>query len=82
MPRAKIPYEQLEKLARSKYRSPAFLQPRLDGNTPSRVYDRSTGNYAPIGWKVRVLFQQFAGFSSSLRPIYENKSETIVLFTD
>ena len=82
MPRAKIPYEELERKAKRKYPAPAFNDVRLYPDTPIRVYDRSTGNYAPIGWKVRVFFRQFTEFSSSLRPIYENKSETIVIFTD
>ena len=83
MGRAKIPYEELQREVRRRYQSPAFMFAVVRtnrANSPVRVYDRRTGNYAPIGWRVKVDYQQFFGFSdASVNPIYINKSETVII---
>lgn len=83
MPRARIPYDDLRKMLRKKYPSPLYANVRLDGNTPVRVYDRSTGNFAPIGWKVRIYLEQFVGIggnSDKFRTLYETRVIEEVLF--
>ena len=83
MGRARIPYEELQREVERRYQRPAFLFPNVRTNTansPTRVYDRRTGNYAPIGWRVTVDYQQFFGFSdASVNPIYVNKSESVII---
>lgn len=68
MPRATIPYDDLEDKAFKKYPFPLFTDVRIDRpsrsnrvKAPTRVYDRATGNFSPIGWKVTVRMKQFNG---------------------
>jgi hypothetical protein len=83
MGRATIPYEKLQEEVSRQYARPAFkgaLVRTNRANSPTRVYDRRTGNYAPIGWRVKVDYQQFFGFSdASVNPIYVLKSETVII---
>jgi hypothetical protein len=90
MPRATIPYERLQKLAETKYPEPLFmdvyvLKPDriLKTKTPTRVYDRSTGNFAPIGWKVQIEMRQFDGIEETYRGYetkYKRRMITDILF--
>ena len=68
MPRARIPYAELEYAANLKYPSPLFRNTRIlrkdrynNVKAPTVVYDRSTGNYKAIGWKITILTEQFSG---------------------
>ena len=84
MPRAKIPYEELQDEIRRRYQPPAFRFPMVRTNradSPTRIYDRRTGNYAPIGWRVKIDYQQFFGFPDAKvePPIYINKSEILLI---
>jgi len=91
MPRAKIPYPELEKALRKKYPSPLYAnvtlkKPRRDNNirAPTTIYDRSQGNYARIGYRVQVELEQFAGIETSFRAkyatVYKRRSFEDVLF--
>jgi hypothetical protein len=83
MGRATIPYEDLQTEISRRYQAPSFkfaIVRSNRANSPTRVYDRRTGNYAPIGWRVVVDYQQFFGFSdASVNPIYVVKSETVII---
>jgi hypothetical protein len=68
MPRARIPYGELQYEVEQKYPFPLYRnvellrKDRYNGiPAPTVVYDRSTGNYKRIGWKVQIQFEQFAG---------------------
>ena len=83
MGRATIPYGDLQEEISRRYQEPSFKFAVIRtnrANSPTRVYDRRTGNYAPIGWRVVVDYQQFFGFSdASVNPIYVIKSETVII---
>lgn len=58
MPRAEIPnfFEtQLTAYAQTGYSKSNPARARINGK-PIRIYDRSSGNFKSIGWKVPVLF--------------------------
>jgi hypothetical protein len=72
MPRARIPYEELEAAARKKYPYPIFRNVQVlrrsrynDIKAPTVVYDRSTGNYARIGFNCQITAEMFAGMVES-----------------
>lgn len=92
MPRAKIPYDELQKLAERKYPEPLFMDvyvivPSRTVRTPSptRVYDRRTGNFAAIGWNVKIEMRQFDGIEETYRGYetkYRRRQITDILFTE
>jgi len=72
MPRARIPYEELEAAAREKYPYPVFKDVQVlrrsrynDIKAPTVVYDRSTGNYAKMGFKCQITAKMFEGMEAS-----------------
>jgi len=80
MPRARIPYDELESAIQDKYPFPLYKNVRLlrkerynNVPTPTVVYDRSTGNYAAIGWKVTVSVEQYEGVVEDRRYGYLTK---------
>ena len=87
MPRAKIPYGELALKVTQMYPEPIYRGHFIvtsefnQGMTPTRVYDRSTGNYAPIGWMVVLDVSRFQGeYDQNLQPIYrEERFKTVVL---
>ena len=87
MPRAAIPYFEIEQTLERMYPRPSnqnivLIRPQRwnDVKAPTRVYDRSTGNYAPIGWKVTFRREIFFGFDeASVRPLYSERTETILI---
>jgi len=69
MPRAKIPYDALEEQLDALFPPPAFrraeiLRPtrartgRKKIRAPTTIYDRSSGNYAVIGYMTMVRYQE------------------------
>lgn len=93
MPRATIPYDDLQRLAEEKYPEPLYINvnvTRKDRNSygvkaPTRVYDRSTGNFAAIGWKVQISMAQFVGVRDNrgrFETKYQNRFIDDILFTD
>lgn len=93
MPRAKIDYPALrqalfEKYPQPLYRDVTLLVPRRDNRikAPTAVYDRTTGNYARIGFKVQVRLEQYVGTVDTgydgFRAKYERKSFQDILFLD
>ena len=83
MGRATIPYEKLQDVVNRTYGFPSFRNAQVRrnrANSATRVYDRRTGNYAPIGWRVTIDYEQFFGFSdATVNPIYIPKSETVII---
>ena len=93
MPRATIDYPALrealfEKYPQPLYRDVTLLVPRRDNKikAPTTVYDRSTGNYARIGYKVQVSLEQFVGIVDTgydgFRAKYERRMFQDILFLD
>lgn len=91
MPRATIDYTALRKALFEKYPQPLYrdvtlLVPRRDNRikAPTTVYDRATGNYARIGYKVQVRLEQFVGIVDTgydgFRAKYEKRSFDDILF--
>ena len=80
MPRAKIPFDAIEQAITEEYPFPLYSEMRIATvftdrvrrATPTRVYDRSTGNFSGIGWKVAIQGRIYRGQDVQFRPIYEN----------
>ena len=87
MPRATIPYFELDERLEKMYPDPVFrgvyvVRSRFsEGFTPKRVYDRSTGNYAPIGWRCMVNMSAFTGsYDDAMNPVFvQRRFETVIL---
>ena len=83
MPRARIPYDDIEQAIRDAYPYPLYssvriatvFTDRVRRATPTRVYDRSTGNFAGIGWRVPIVGLIYQGQDQRFAPIYENFEE-------
>lgn len=89
MPRATIPYFELDRELEKLYPYPVFRNPRvirskfLSGSTPRRVYDRSTGNYAPIGWRCKVDMSRFTGsYDNAMNPMFREVRFEVVILMD
>ena len=87
MPRAPIPYFDIEQKLERMYPRPSnrnivLARPTRDNmvRAPIRVYDRTTGNYAPIGFRVTVYREVFFGFAEgTVRPEYIPRTEEVVV---
>ena len=83
MPRARIPYDEIIQEIRRLYPYPLFssvairteFTDRVRRITPTRVYDRSTGNFAAIGWKVAIQGLRYTGQDQAFFPTYEEFTE-------
>lgn len=89
MARKTIPYESLQKALNDKYPWPVHRNVFLlkkgepDGKTPVRVYDRSTGNFAPIGYSVTVTMLRFNGkYAAAMNPQYDDLTFDDIILTD
>lgn len=83
MGRAAIPYDDIQQAIQTAYPYPIYsnmrirtvFTDRVRRITPTRVYDRSTGNFSGIGWKVAIQGSRYIGQDQAFRPIYENFQE-------
>ena len=89
MARKTIPYATLQKALNDKYPWPVHRQVYLlkkedaGGSTPVRAYDRTTGNFAPIGYQVTVSMLRFNGrYESSMNPKYDAIRFQDIILTD
>lgn len=89
MPRAKIPYEELEIKLGEMYPYPIYRRPRLrlkgeyQGFTPVTVYDRSKGNFGVIGYRVMAEFTRFQGtYDNAMNPEFRTEMKQVVLLLD
>lgn len=89
MARAKIPYGELQKALNAKYPWPVHRNVRLleknepGGKTPVRVYDRTTGNFAPIGYSVSVTMLRFNGtYAATMNPDYDDLTFQDIILTN
>ena len=79
MARAAIPWRKIEASAKKMFVQPIYESYWVEKPTrynelkaPTTVYDRTSGNYAVIGYNVMVVRDQFTGFSKGrLFPQYK-----------
>ena len=91
MPRAKIPYDDIERELRTLYPYPLFreirIRTRFKGDrigkvTPTTVYDRTSGNFARIGYKVAIEGLRYNGADIHFEPVYINfKEDRVILLS-
>ena len=86
MARAKIDYEEIQNELLKMFPWPVYRSVRIrkasdyGGRTPTRIYDRSTGNYAPIGWSVNVELLTFTGeYRMNMEPVYEVENRDVLI---
>ena len=79
MARAAIPWNKIEKSARKVFPKPIYedifvFRPNRNNDlkAPTTVYDRTTGNYAVIGYNVMVHRDMLTGFDKDLRPKWKS----------
>ena len=89
MPRARIPYQKLEEKLQIMYPWPVFRQPTIrtkdlfKGYTPITVYDRTSGNFSPIGYKAMVEYTRFQGtYGESMNPVFRTEMKEVVILLD
>lgn len=89
MARKTIPYQTLQKALNDKYPWPVHRNVSLlkkddaGGSTPVRAYDRSTGNFAPIGYQVTVTMLRFNGkYAAAMNPQYDDLTFQDIILTD
>jgi len=86
MPRAKIPYEDLQARLESMfpwptYRTVRLLKPKRDNNirAPTTVYDREGGNFQRIGYRCQVILERFEGIREDLSGTLWNQTRMNVI---
>lgn len=86
MARAKIDYEEILKALQKIYPWPVYRSVRIlkasdyQGRTPTRIYDRSTGNYAGIGWDLKVEMLTFQGkYQMNMEPVYNVEERDVMI---
>jgi hypothetical protein len=86
MPRAKIPYDELQDELEKMYPFPVYRNPRIrpksvyKGYTPITVYDRSKGNFATIGYRAMIEFSRFQGeYDSVMNPVFRQEMKEVVI---
>ena len=89
MARAKIPYDEMSIYVTARYQLPVYRSayPTRSGrsqygsrDTPVRIYDRSTGNYTPIGWAFDVFYEILERIDPiTLEPRYGRRIEKIIV---
>ncbi len=79
----------MEEYVRDQFRFPLYGQVRLNkperyggGYTPTRIYDRSTGNYAPYGWLIEISYNRFTGEFDLLAPVYTDRIRERIVVAD
>ena len=89
MPRATIPYFDLELKLEKMYPFPVFRRPRIrrkdefKGFTPITVYDRSSGNFKPIGYKCSIEYSRFQGeYDTAMNPVFREEMQVVVILLD
>ena len=78
MARAQIPYFEIDQFIEQRYPTPVFQNARRDRfprEIPRTVYDRSTGNFARIGYLVWMSYERLTGFNENLDPVYDRVYE-------
>jgi len=73
MARAKIPYEDIQARLEAMFPWPTYQTVRMRKPTrennvraPTTVYDRRSGNFQRIGYRVSVTLERFVGLSENL----------------
>jgi hypothetical protein len=86
MARATIPYAAIEQKVKKMFPYPTYqgieiITPNRYNNVkaPTTVYDRRTGNYKTIGYRIGVKLTRFVGFREDLRPIFQRDEMTLLV---
>lgn len=87
MPRAKIPYEDLQARLESMfpwptYRTVRLLKPKRDNRikAPTTVYDREGGNFKRIGYRCQVILERYEGQSEDLsRTLWDTTRMNVIV---
>ena len=87
MPRAAIPYDELEKQVKKMVPYPTFRLARFrkptrqnDVRAPQTIYSRVDGKFTVIGYKVSVIVERFTGFSDDLqRGIFDQERKEVIV---
>lgn len=73
MARATIPYEDIQAVLERMFPWPTYKTVRIrkpdrynDLKAPTTIYDRRTGNFKSMGYKVPVILERFVGLSEDL----------------
>jgi hypothetical protein len=73
MARATIPYEDIQAKLETMFPWPTYKtvrirKPRRDNEVraPTSVYDRRTGNFKSMGYRVQIILERFVGLSEDL----------------
>lgn len=86
MARAKIPYEDIKAAVDSLFPWPTFNDVKLDvprsfneTKAPTTVYDRRSGNFSKIGYRVYVWRSRIDGFDNQFRPKYKDDRGFVIV---
>lgn len=86
MARATIPYAAIEQKVRKMFPYPTYqgievIVPTRYNNVkaPTTVYDRRTGNYKTIGYRIGVKLTRIVGFDERFRPIFERDQMVLLV---
>lgn len=90
MARSRIPYTDLETELKKMLKAPIYVRVKLlrpdrynDLKAPPTIYDRSTGNYARIGYYCDVAYDEFVGFGENFegrfQSIYKSQEDKMFI---
>jgi len=86
MGRATIPYENIDSAVHLLFPWPTYSNVILDvprsfnkTKAPTTVYDRRTGNYKAIGYRVFVSRTRISGFDDQFRAVYTTDKGFIIV---
>tara|TARA_R110000803_G_C11981119_1_gene320767 strand:- start:416 stop:682 length:267 start_codon:yes stop_codon:yes gene_type:complete len=86
MARATIPYADIDAKVAALFPWPTYQSVVLDvprsfndTKAPTTVYDRRTGNYARIGYRVWVSRERISGFDNQFRAKYTRESGYVIV---
>ena len=85
MPRATIPYEDLQAELERMFPWPTcrvrLRRPKRDNNVkaPTTIYDRTGGNFKKIGYRCEIFIEMFTGLSEDLETTRWDRQRMTVL---
>jgi len=93
MPRATIPYQEINKKLKEMFPPPLFLEARVikpsrynSEKAPISVYDRRTGNYKVSGYICKIIYARYDGQKVSnyrgFNSAYKDERKTVMVLLD
>lgn len=86
MARAAIPWKKIESSVKKVFPKPIYSEVRVmkpnrynDLKAPTTVYDRTSGNYKPIGYNTLVSRYMFVGFDKELEPKWKRILDVVFI---